>query len=152
MNQERKKAVLTLTGTLIIGILVGLLVPGLFHKMRARDHRGEHEEHGGTPEDKKEWFTQTIYRILQPDSIQVKQITPITEWAARSIDSLEVTSNHQLASILDSVKSQLKPFITEEQFKRLNDFDNKAKGHWRGKGRGGERGKHGDKDRARKKH
>ncbi len=137
MNSERKKAVLTLTGTLIIGIFLGLLVPGLFHKVRERggDHRGGGRgDRGREPENKKEWFTETIYRIIQPDSSQAKKIKPVTQWASNQIDSLEASSNHGLAAVLDSVKKQLKPVITEEQFKRLDEFDNKAKGHWRGRG------------------
>jgi len=134
MNSERKKAVLTLTGTLIIGVLLGMLVPGLFHKVKEREHRGRGDR-GMEPEHKKEWFTGTIYKIIQPDSDQAKRIRPVTEWASRQIDSLEVSSNLGLAAVLDSVKKQLKPMITEEQFKRLDEFDSKAKGQWRGRGR-----------------
>lgn len=135
MNSERKKAVLTLAGTLIIGIFLGLLVPGLFHKVRERggNHRGR-ADGGRESENKKEWFTGTIYRILQPDSIQAKKIKPITEWASHQIDSLEASSNRGLANVLDSVKKQLQPIITEEQFRRLDEFDNRAKGRWRGRG------------------
>jgi len=137
MTNERKKAILTLAVTLIVGILLGMLLPGLFHKMNGR---GYEKRGGGRPgmDHKKEWFTGTIYRIVQPDSAQAKQIKPIAKWAASKIDSIEASSNRGLAAILDSVKIKLKPIITEEQFKRLNEFDSKAKGQWHGKGRHGD--------------
>jgi hypothetical protein len=141
MTSERKKAILTLTGTLIIGILLGMLIPGLFHKVRGRGEGGYSDRRGGSEiEHKREWFTGTIYRIIQPDSAQAKQIKPITQWAAARIDSLETSSNEGLAAVMDSVKMKLKPIITQEQFKRLDDFDARAKGHWQGG-----RGRHGSR-------
>jgi hypothetical protein len=134
MNSERKKAVLMLSGTLIIGILIGTLADALVEKAWHSDHhRGGGRGMGSG--NKKEWFTGTIYRIIEPDSAQVKQIKPITLWASQQIDSLEISSNEKLASVLDSVKKQLKPIISAEQFKRLDEFDSKARGHWRSGGR-----------------
>jgi hypothetical protein len=137
MNTERKKAILTLTGTLLIGILLGILVPGIVRKVRKEgDHaRGNRGGRKMEVENKKEWFTGAIYKIVQPDSNQIRKIKPIAEWASTQIDSIEASSNAGLATVLDSVKKQLKPIITEKQFKRLEEFDSKAKGHWRDRGR-----------------
>jgi len=133
MNKERRKAALILVAAVVAGVRLGLVIPGLVYKVKNKGHRGG--EPGRQPEDKKEWFTNTIYRIIEPDSNQVRKIKPITEWASRKIDSLEISSNYQLASVLDSVKQQLKPIITEEQYRRLDEFDNRASGHWRGRER-----------------
>ena len=132
MTTERRKAIITLTATLIIGVLLGMLMPGFVNKLIDRDHPGR----GGRNHDaehKKEWFVGTIYRIVKPDSAQAKQIKPITEWASGRIDFIEQSSNQHLAAILDSMKIQLKPLITEEQFKRFSEFDNKARSHWSNK-------------------
>ncbi len=131
MTSERRKSILILIATLIVGILIGLLVPGFFHKYRGDNQRSR----GGrdrAPEHKKEWFAGTIHRVIKPDSAQAKQIEPITEWASQQIEAVEISSNEQLSSIMDSVKIQLKPIITEEQLQRLNEFDSKAKGRWKG--------------------
>lgn len=133
MNKDRRKAALILIAAVVAGMLLGLLIPGLFHKVRDRGHRGG--DRGRHPQEKKEWFTKTIYRIIEPDSNQMKQIKPITDWASQQIDSLETSSNRQLASVLDSVKQQLKPLVTEEQYKRLDEFENRASGHWEGRER-----------------
>ena len=134
MTNERKKAILTLIATLIIGILLGMLLPGLFHKIKARNYDGRKGGRSGM-EHKREWFTGTIYRIVQPDSAQAKQIEPITRWAAGQIDSIEASSNRGLAAVMDSVKIKLKPIVTNEQLKRLDEFDAKAKGRWHSGGK-----------------
>ena len=131
MTSERRKAVLILSATLIVGILVGLLIPGFFHKYEGRRHGG-----GGrniSTERKKEWFASTIYKIVKPDSAQIRQIKPITDWASQQIESIEVSSNAQMSAVLDSVKVQLKPILTAEQQQRLVEFHEKAQGRWKGK-------------------
>jgi hypothetical protein len=81
----------------------------------------------------------TINRIVEPDSLQAGQIKPITEWAVLQIDSIEHSANEQMSDILDSVKSQLRPIITETQMSRLEEFDRKARESWRGgQNRGGQ--------------
>lgn len=132
MTSERRKSILILCATLLVGILIGLLVPGFFHKYDGRRHgRGGREI---TNEGKKEWFASTIYKIVKPDSAQAKQIRPITDWASQQIEVIEVSSNSQMSAVLDSVKSQLKPILTEEQQQRLVEFHEKAQGRWKGNG------------------
>ncbi len=135
MTSERRKSILILCATLIVGILIGLLVPGFFHKYQGGRQHGR----GGrdiSNERKKEWFASTIYKIVQPDSVQSKQIKPITDWASQQIEAIEVSSNSQMSAVLDSVKVQLKPILTEEQQQRLIDFHAKAQGRWKGNGDG----------------
>jgi hypothetical protein len=133
MTRERRITILVLIGTLVVGILIGMLTPGLFHKYRGRMQRGK-----GGPENtdggKKEWFAHTINRIVQPDSVQSKKIEPITTWASQQIEAVEVSSNARMSEILDSVKVQLQPILTDEQQQRLSEFRNKAQGKWKGEG------------------
>lgn len=131
MTSERRKSILILCATLIVGILVGLLVPGFFHKYEGRHGRGGRDMGN---ERKKEWFASTIYKIVKPDSAQIKQIKPITDWASQQIEAIEISSNSQMSAVLDSVKVKLKPILTEEQQKRLTEFHEKANGRWKGHG------------------
>lgn len=132
MTSERRKSILILSATLIVGILIGLLVPGFFHKYEGRRHgRGGREI---SNERKKEWFASTIYKIVKPDSAQVKQIKPITEWASQQIEAIEISSNSQMSAVLDSVKVQLKPILSDEQQQRLVEFHERAQGRWKGNG------------------
>ncbi len=130
MTSERRKSILILCATLIVGILIGLLVPGLFHKYEGRKHGRVGRDMGN--ERKKEWFASTIYRVVKPDSAQAKQIKPIAEWASQQLEAIEVSSNSQMSAVLDSVKVQLKPILTGEQQQRLIDFHAKAQGRWKG--------------------
>ena len=128
MTSERKKTILILCATLVVGVLIGLLVPGFFHKYEGRRGGREMSNKG-----KKEWFASTIYRVVKPDSAQAKQIKPITEWDSQQIEAIEVSSNSQMSVVLDSVKIQLKSILTEEQQQRLVEFHEKAHGRWKGK-------------------
>ena len=86
MTSERRKSILILVATLVVGILIGLLVPGFFHKYRGGNERARSgRDHG--PDHKREWFAGTIYRVVKPDSAQAKQIKPIAEWASQQIES-----------------------------------------------------------------
>jgi hypothetical protein len=125
MTSERRKSIIILIITLVIGILLGLLVPGFFHKLSDRGFHGDRSR-----AHKRDWFIGTINHILQPDSTQAKQIKPITTWAAKRIDFIESSANEQMANVLDSVKIKLKPILTTDQQKRLDAFDTKAKGNW----------------------
>jgi hypothetical protein len=129
MTSERKKSIIILAMTLLVGILLGLLTPGFFNKWEKRGKYGN-RGHDQDYNHKKEWFIGTMNRILKPDSLQAKKIQPVTEWAAIEIDSLESTANQKMNSILDSVKNQLKPILTPEQQNRLDKFDAHAKKTW----------------------
>jgi hypothetical protein len=129
MTSERRKSVVVLAATLLIGILLGLLIPGFFNKWEKRG-KGGNRGHDQNTEHKKDWFVGTMNRIIQPDSLQARQIKPVTEWASIEIDSLESRANHTMTIILDSVKNQLRPILTPEQQSRLDKFDANARQAW----------------------
>jgi type II secretory pathway component PulK len=134
MTRERRITILLLIATLVVGLLIGMLTSGLVHTYRGGMHRGRRgPDHGD--EGKKEWFVHTINRIVQPDSIQADKIKPITSWASQQIEALEISSNVRMSEILDSVRVQLKPILTEEQQQRLSEFQDKAQGTWKGRRR-----------------
>jgi hypothetical protein len=128
MTSERKKSILILAMTLVVGILIGLLVPGFFHKLENRGRYGN-REHDQNPNRKRE-FAGLMNRVLQPDSLQAKQLQPIFAWAAAQIDSVGSQANQRMGSIFDSLKIQVKPILTAEQQERLEKFDANAKEKW----------------------
>ncbi|MEO8471590.1 MAG: hypothetical protein ABI477_05330 [Chryseolinea sp.] len=130
MTSERRKSIIVLASTLVLGVLLGLLVPGVFFKLSDRGAHGGRGRGDHDAPQKKEWFVGMINHVIRPDSLQSKRIKPITEWAATRIDSIEQHANGQMASVLDSVKNQLKPIVTADQQKRLDEFDTRAKGNW----------------------
>lgn len=130
MTSERKKAIATLSATLLVGIFIGILVPGFVGRFR---EGGRHpmEVRGRRGDDKKAWFEHTLYKVVQPDSAQAQKIKPITAWASEQVAQIENTSNQELSKVMDSVNVQLKPIVTPEQLKRLDNFSERARGHWR---------------------
>lgn len=138
MTTERIKSIGILVATLIIGVFLGLLVPGLFHKF---DRRHGMERGGPMPERKGDWFVRTLHRIVQPTSEQEAKFKPVASWAAARLDSIEQLANAEAKRVLDSVKTQLHPIVTEEQWSRLEKFDEQAKEKWHGHGPRGGRGR-----------
>lgn len=145
MTADRKKAIFFLSLTLIVGIFIGALIPAFFGRFRHHDPREmrggrdggrggkmERPEKGGRPDaPKHEWLTPVVMRVVKPDSDQVKKIRPLTEKAAARIKELETESNGKMIVIMDSLKLQLRPILTEDQNKKLEDFSSRARKRWR---------------------
>lgn len=134
MTPERKKAALYLTITLVVGILIGSLVPAFFGRMR-RDgmrERGRVEQRGERRSDRRMGFEKMIFRITQPDSTQRPQIQAILNETSAKIETLEHSSNVRMAELMDSLKIKLQPVLTPEQMKRLEDFSQKTRARRRG--------------------
>jgi hypothetical protein len=137
MTTDRRKAILFLSLTLVIGIVIGSLIPAVYGRFYHRHDRGDGKEwndkrdgkRGGG--DRKQWLMHTIVRVVKPDSDQVKAIRPLTEQATDRIRGLEKNSNERMESIFDSLHLQLKPILTEEQNKKLEEFSTKARARWK---------------------
>ena len=134
MTSERKKAVLFLSITLIVGILIGSLVPAFFGRMRRENwkERGKVERRDGKRPDRRVGFEKMIYRVIKADSDQVKQIRPILNETATKIEALEKGSNDRMIEIVDSMNVKLKTILTEEQAKNLEEFHQKMRAKKRG--------------------
>ncbi len=137
MTSERKKAILFLSLTLVIGILIGSMLPGFLFRMRDNQWKGR-GEHGrnGQPHDRqamrKHGFEKKIYEITKADSSQRKAIKPILDETSAKIDAMQQQSFAKMAAVMDSMKMKLKPLLTEEQMKDLEDFSQKARARRRG--------------------
>jgi len=73
-----------------------------------------------------------IFRIVRPDSTQAAKIRPVVKEASNKIHAVGSRGGHQIMSIMDSLKLQLKPILTKEQLKRLDGFTERARGRWKG--------------------
>lgn len=142
MTAERRKAVLFLSITLVIGILIGALLPGLFYRFHSKGKKegGEKEErHSG---GKRDGFVHMIYKTIHPDSVQKQKIEPILKDASEKIEKLEAHSNEQLTAIMDSVKVKLLPILNEKQKKSFEKYISRNQEHRHGKeSHGKERGR-----------
>ncbi|MFY8036757.1 MAG: hypothetical protein ACOVMQ_06295 [Cyclobacteriaceae bacterium] len=131
MTLERKKAILVLSATLIVGILIGALSTG----MMARQHyRGPQKQYRGNHSGNRNAFVDKIFRVTHADSAQAKQMKPVIEKTMIQIDSLENHSRREVKVLLDSMKASLKSILEPAQMEKLNEFTAKM-GHTRHRGR-----------------
>jgi hypothetical protein len=119
MTTERKKAILVIFITLMVGILIGALASGMFARHHYRGNRkGFDKEYfrnrGG--------FAEKIYKITQADSLQRRQMEPIVEQTMTSIDTLQQKTNSDVNRLLDSMIVSLRPILKSDQLNKLKTF------------------------------
>jgi hypothetical protein len=118
MTSERKRALLMIGATLIVGILIGALSVGLWTKQSRR---------GGKPSvswrtEGKEKFMQRILKEANADSIQARQMKPLMLETMERIDSLQTETDKKVHAVVDAFEEKLKPVLREEQLKKLQEF------------------------------
>jgi hypothetical protein len=132
MISQKLKSIGALTLTLIFGILLGLLVPSLYHK--GKTYHSHNKEFGNKEDSVKDsaWLSKKLYHILEPDSLQKEKIKPIALWASLQLDSIEFEAHANAAIIIDSLKNQLHPVVTDAQWMKLQEFGQHRKGKHHG--------------------
>jgi hypothetical protein len=123
MTTERKKALLMMGATLIVGILIGALSVGLWEKQSRR---------GGKPsaswrQEGKEVFMQRIIKEANADSIQARQMKPLMMETMARIDSLQMETDKKVRSVVDSFEEKLKPILREDQLLKLREFHRRGR-------------------------
>ncbi|HKJ45994.1 MAG TPA: hypothetical protein VJ991_09235 [Balneolales bacterium] len=110
MMKTRTKTILVIAGTLIIGIILGVFLTGAV--MRHRLNRiAEMQTRPG--------FVKIMEHIIQPTEKQKKEIEPILTNTAHRLTQVYVDKRKKIAQIGDSLRSELQPYLTDEQYQRL---------------------------------
>jgi len=120
MTTERRKALLMMGVTFVIGILIGVLGTGFF----ARNFY-----HGRGSMDKREMpprsrgnFTEKIFQVVKADSAQVKLMRPILQATMAKIDSLQEAGDRDARAVMADMKQKLVPILKPEQIESLEKF------------------------------
>lgn len=134
MTPERRKAIIFLSITFILGVLIGTMIPGLYGRMRHGGFRqGNHmERRDGKPTDRKTRFEHMMFKVIKPDSAQAKELRQILAETSGKIEVLQSKSNTRMSEIMDSMKVRIQPILTEEQRKRFDEFSERARARRRG--------------------
>lgn len=66
MTSERRKSIIVLASTLVLGVLLGLLVPGAVFKLSDRGAHGGRGRGDHDAPQKKEWFVGMINHVIRP--------------------------------------------------------------------------------------
>jgi len=121
MTPERKRALITITTTLVIGILIGALGVGLW----SRQSRGGRPP--GWRQNGKEAFVKKIFSVIEADSAQVKQLRPLINETITQIDSLQKDTDREVTKVIDTFEVKVRPILTEKQMQQLKEFHRKGR-------------------------
>jgi hypothetical protein len=156
MTPERRRALLMMGATFVIGIIIGALASGMFARQfyHGREKRGDKKE---MREGRKGTFTDRIFKVVKPDSSQKKLMKPILDKTIATLDDIEDKSNTDAYAQLDSLKVRLRPILGSEQNEKLDKYltarikshaEEEKREHDRdhGKGRGKDHDDHEDGD------
>ncbi len=120
MTTERRKALLMMSVTFAIGMLIGVLGTGFFAR---------HFYHGRWSMDKREIsgkprgnFATKIFQVVKADSAQAKAMKPIIEGTMAKIDSVQGAGERDARALMEGLKQKLVPILKPEQIERLEKF------------------------------
>jgi hypothetical protein len=121
MTPERKRALITILATLVIGILIGALGVGLWSKQSQRTRSANWHKAG------KEAFVKKIFTVVEADSALAKQLRPLINETMAQIDSLQKQTDREVSKVVDSLEVKLQPILTEKQLQQLKEFHRRAR-------------------------
>jgi len=130
MTPERRRALLTMGATLVIGIIIGALATGMFARQFYHGRGGKRGEGREMRDGRRGTLTDKIFKVVKADSSQQKTMKPILDQTMSRLDEVEEKSNQDAYAELDSLKTKLHPILTAEQAERLEKFlSSKRKAH-----------------------
>ncbi len=92
---------------------------------RHRRHRDSHDgKHRHENSDKRN-LSDRVYHITQADSVQKTKMKPAVDHASKRLEALRTSYSKQEKIVLDSLRLQVKPYLKEEQIKKLDDWKNR---------------------------
>ena len=121
MTSERKRALITIMATLIIGILIGALGVGLWNKQSRGGRPPGGRQHG------KEAFAKKVLSVIEADSVQAYQLRPLINETVAQIDSLQERTNREMKRVIDSFEIKAQPILTEKQLGQLKEFHQRGR-------------------------
>jgi hypothetical protein len=104
------KSTLLITTTLIIGFVLGLLVHSLMVGNRINEFQRLRKKGG---------LVKHLEDIIQPTSEQKEKITPILEGYIKRIEPFMLKFRSETRNIMDSLRLELEPILTEQQLEKL---------------------------------
>jgi hypothetical protein len=114
------KSTYIILGTLIIGIVIGILGGGILHQKRFERFEDMRRM---KPEQR---FSEMIDEIVRPNENQRKLIKDVLEKQAEKIAELDEVYHGKILTIFDSTRQVINSSLNEEQIKRLEERINKG--------------------------
>ena len=111
-STPRFRAILVLTGTLLLGIVLGVLLTGYIVRQRFAVLELMREESG---------FVQIVEDAVEPTPEQQEAIRPILRDAREGMIDNLTTMRSRMAAHIDSTLERLDPHLDDEQMARARD-------------------------------
>jgi hypothetical protein len=119
--------------TLLIGFIIGFLVNGRVTRHKIKKMRSEFTGQG---------FNRQFMRVLKPSPEQMEQLKPILkDYAQKHRETIESLHGEQ-EELFQGFKSEVEPYLTEEQIQRLEKMHKKRKGKFDHKKKQGRQPQH----------
>lgn len=122
MTAERKKALLLMAATFVIGIAIGALATGMLARQFYHGRGGKRGEGREVREGRRGTLTEKIFKIVKADAGQKKLMKPIIDQTISHLDEIEDKSNRDAYAQLDSLKVKLRPILAADQIEKLDKF------------------------------
>ena len=121
MTTERKRAIITISATLIIGIAIGTLASGLW----TRKHYTERISRGRA--EMRRGFERKLFEAVDADQQQIKAIQPIMKATMAQVDSLQSKTDGEVRLLLDCLDLKMKSVLREDQYVKFKNFVSKGR-------------------------
>jgi cell division protein FtsN len=115
------KAILTIVISLLIGFVLGYLASGQVMKQEMKK-RHSHSYH--------EMFVFKTLEVIRPSESQKDTLMPIIEAYAEKTLSLKNKVSIEFDSLMRQMSLELKPYVSEDQFKKLEENAERMKGRY----------------------
>lgn len=133
---ERRRAVLTIGGTLIVGILIGVLIMSLLarqhyrgdksHSKGDRNHNGSDRNRSGSrghsESRNRDGFLDKVAHVTDATAEQKEKMKPFVKEAISQIDSLQEHSETEVIGIMSKLKLKLSKVLSPEQIEKFDKF------------------------------
>ena len=130
MTSDRKKALVMVVATFVIGITIGALVTGLIAREFYHGRGGRRGEGREKHEGRRGTLTEKIFKVVKADESQKKLMKPIIDQTISTLDEIEDKSNQDAYAQLDTLKIKLQPILNSDQSEKLDHFlTKKRKSH-----------------------
>ncbi len=113
MNLKLKNS-LILTGTLIIGIVLGILISGRIMHVRMAKFRNFYTEKG---------FNRELMKIIRPTEEQREKLIPLFRQQAKRNHRLFMECREKHHQMMGDFKKELSRYLNKEQLQRLEKME-----------------------------
>jgi hypothetical protein len=121
MTKERRRALIYLALTFVVGLALGALIPGFLGRFHHREKMARPQKGG------EHGLSAMIFRVVKPDSVQAAKMRPLIHETGEKIHALQRDCNGEVKSMMDSLRTKLNPMLNSEQHDKLEKFFDKGR-------------------------